>query len=213
MHCATLGSEQKGWCARRMKHDWEAMRLDYVTSLKSYSQISEEHQVARTLIGRRARAENWPAQRVQYRQQVARGALKKQGSKDTRQLAALMDAAELMSYQVLDLLNDEEQFNRYFDSGYVKDDMGRMQHVHHDFTSEKVDTKALSNAAKALADMTRTMRNLYALPDYQDKEKARQEKRRIKLLEEKRTGIADGDCGVVEMPGILPEDPNALEVE
>lgn len=196
-----------------MTHDWEKMRAEYVTSLKSYTQISEEHGVARSLLGRRARIENWPAQRIAYRQKVARDAVKRQGSKDTRQLAALMDAAELMSYQVLDLLNDEEQFKRYFDSGYVKDEMGRTQHVHNDFVSDKVDTKALSNAARALADMTRTMRNLYGLPDYQDKEKARQEKRRMKLLEEKKGGNADGDWGVVEMPGILPEDPNALEVE
>ena len=35
----------------------------------------------------------------------------------------------------------------------------------------------------------------------------------MKLLEEKKGGNADGDWGVVEMPGILPEDPNALEVE
>lgn len=198
-----------------MQHDWDKIRVEYVTSGKSYRELSEEHGVQKSLLGRHARLENWPAQRLQYRQEVAQRAIKKQGNKDVRQLAVLMDAAELLAYQVLETVNDETQFYRYVDSGYVKDPTGMMQHVHNDYVSEKVDTKALSNTAKALADMTRTMRNLYGLPDYQDKEKARMEKRKLKLLEERKTdGSNVGDeCGVAVMSEIRGEDPNAVEVE
>ena len=197
-----------------MQRDWDKIRAEYVTSSKSYTQLSEEHDVQRSLLGRHARQENWPAQRAQYRQKVAREAIKKQGSKDARQLAALMDAADLLAFQILDMVNDEEQFHRYVDSGYVRDARGDYKHVHHEYVSEKVDTKAVSNAARALSDMTRTMRNLYGLPDYQDKEKSRMEKRKLKLLEEKQTNVVtDADCGVVMMPGRDGEDPNAVEVE
>jgi hypothetical protein len=197
-----------------VKHDWDKLRAEYVTSMKSYSEISEEHGILKSVLGRRAKAENWPAQRIAYKQEVAKKAIQKQGNKDVRQLAVLMDAAESLSYQLLGLINDDEQFYRYVDSGYVEDARGVKVHMHNDYVSEKADTKALSNAARALADMTRTMRNLYGLPDYQDKEKSRMEKRKLKMLEEKKgTDLPEGSYGVAMMPGRGEEDPNAVEVE
>lgn len=197
-----------------MKHDWDMLRAEYVTGMKSYSEIAEAHGMLKSVLGRRARAENWPAQRMAYKQQVAKKAIQKQGNKDVRQLAVLMDAAESLSYQLLEVINDDEQFHRYVDSGYVENAYGEKVHMHNDYVSEKADTKALSNAARALADMTRTMRNLYGLPDYQDKEKSRMEKRKLKMQEEKQgSRIAEGMTGVVEMPPRGVPDENALEVE
>lgn len=195
-----------------MQHDWDKLRAEYVTTLKSYTQLSEEYDIPRSLLGRRARQENWPAQRVQYRRKVTNDAIKRQGSKEARQLAALIEAADALAYQVLEAVNDETQFKRYFDSAYEKDAAGRLHHVHDDFLSEKVDTKAMSNTARTIADLTRAMRNLNSLPDYQDKAKERTEKRKLKALEEKRGDLEPGMTGVVEISARVPLDENAVEV-
>lgn len=196
-----------------MEHDWEKLRAEYVTTLKSYTQLSEEHGIQRSLLGRRARMENWPAQRAAYRKKVTSDAIKRQGNKESRQLAALIEAADMLAFQVLEAVNDEEQYKRYFESGYEKDAAGRLHLVHDDFVSEKVDTKAMSNTARTIADLTRAIRNLNSLPDYQDKAKERQEKRRQKLLEEKNgSGLGEGEYGVAEIAARKPLDENALEV-
>lgn len=196
-----------------MQHDWEKLRVEYVTTLKSYTQLSEEHGIQRSLLGRRARMENWPVQRAAYRKKVTSDAIKRQGNKESKHLAALIDAADMLAYQVLEAVNDEEQFRRYFDSAYEKGADGRLHHVHDDFVSEKVDTKAMSNTARTIADLTRTIRNLNSLPDYQDKAKERMEKRKQKLLEEKNgSGLREGEYGVAEIAARMPLDENAVEV-
>jgi hypothetical protein len=72
----------------------------------------------------------------------------------------------------------------------------------------------LNNAARALNDTVRAVRDLYGLPTKAEKDKLELEKRKLKLLEDKQGGTYDGEgSGVAFMPQPLPEQEDALEVD
>lgn len=211
--CSNIGGVRE--VSVPVQHDWDRIRAEYVAGKCSYAQLAQEHGMLKSQLGKRARAEDWPAQREAYRKRVADAAIRKRRYKDTEQLEGLISAGEKMVVVLQRVMQDDHQFNRYVDTAYEKDATGQLHHVKTDYVSDKVDTKALANATRALSEMTRVMRNLYGLPTKMELEKLELEKRKVKMQEQKQqmdTGVG-GDTGVVLMPERKPESQDALEVE
>lgn len=197
-----------------MQHDWDKIRAEYVAGKETYEQLAARHGMLKSQLGKRAKQEDWPGQRAAYRKSVAETTIRKRRYKDSEKLVGLMEAADQMVGHIQRLMADEDQFRRNVDSTFVKTESGAWEHRKQEFLTKKVDTKALANAARALSEATRVVRDLYELPTKQEREKGKLETRKLKLLEEKQGSMAaQGNTGVVEMPGRGPLDENALEVE
>lgn len=196
-----------------VQHDWEKIRAEYVAGNESYEQLATRHGMLKSQLGKRAKQENWPGQRAAYRKSVADATIRKKRYKDSEKLVDLMEAADNLVGHINRMMADENQFRRNVDSMFAKGADGQYRHMKQEFLSNKVDTKALVNAARALNETTRAVRDLYNIPTRAEKDKKKLEERRLKLLEEKKGGAADGMTGVVEMPVQGAVDENALEVE
>lgn len=197
-----------------MQHDWDKIRAEYVAGKETYEQLAARHGMLKSQLGKRAKQEDWPGQRAAYRRSVAEATIRKRRYKDSEKLVGLMEAADQMVGHIQRLMADEDQFRRNVDSTFVKTESGAWEHRKQEYLTKKVDTKALANAARALSEATRVVRDLYELPTKQEREKGRLETRRLKLLEEKRGGAVDMEnSGVAFMPQPLPEQEDALEVD
>lgn len=196
-----------------MQHDWDKIRAEYVAGKETYEQLAARYGMYKSQLGRRAKAEDWPAQRAAYRKSVADTTIRKKRYKDSEHLVGLMDAAEKLVGHVQRLMDDEDQFRRQVDSGFVKITDGVVEHRKQEFLTKKVDTKALVNAARALNEATRAVRDLYNIPTQAEKDRKALEEKRLRLLEDKRGDVANGETGVALMAPVLEEAPDGVEVE
>lgn len=196
-----------------MHRDWDRIRAEYVSGRDSYEQLAKKHGMLKSQLGARAKKEDWPGQRAAYRKSVADTTLRKKRYKDSEKLAGLMEAADNLTGHVQRMLADENQFRRNVDSGFVKVTDGVVEHRKQEFLSGKVDTKALSNAARALNEAIRAVRDVYNIPTQAEKDKKKLEERKLQLLENKRGDTESSETGVVMMPAVLPESDDAIEVE
>lgn len=74
--------------------DWDAIRQEYVTTLKSAKKIADEHGIVAGHVSRRCAAGGWVAQRKAFRKSVADKAIKKAEKKEIDRLAKLVAAAD-----------------------------------------------------------------------------------------------------------------------
>lgn len=196
-----------------MHRNWDRIRAEYVSGSDSYEQLAQKHGMLKSQLGARAKKENWPGQRAAYRKSVADTTIRKKRYKDSEKLAGLMEAADDLAGHVQRMLADEDQFRRNVDSTFVKVTDGVVEHRKKEFLSAKVDTKALCNAAKALNEAIRAVRDVYNIPTQAEKDKKKLEERKLQMLETKRGEAENGETGVVLMPAVLPESEDAIEVE
>lgn len=196
-----------------MHRDWDRIRAEYVSGSDSYEQLAQKHGMLKSQLGARAKKENWPGQRAAYRKSVADTTIRKKRYKDSEKLAGLMEAADDLAGHVQRMLADEDQFRRNVYSTFVKVTDGVVEHRKKEFLTVKVDTKALSYAARALNEAIRAVRDVYNIPTQAEKDKKKLEERKLQLLENKRGEAENGETGVVIMPAVLPESEDAIEVE
>lgn len=198
---------------RDVQRDWEKIRAEYVTGNESYEQLAARHDMHKSQLGKKAKEENWPAQRATYRKSVADATMRKKRYKDSEKLAGLMDAADKLIGHVQRLMDDEDQFRRRVDSGWVKVTDGVVEHRKQEFLTKKVDTKELVNAARALNEATRAVRDLYNIPTQAERDRKALEEKRLRLLEDKRGDVASSETGVALMAPVLEETDDGVEVE
>lgn len=196
-----------------MQRDWDKIRAEYVAGRESYEELAARHGMHKSQLGKKAKEEGWPAQRAAYRKSVADATVRKKRYKDSEHLVGLMDAAEKLVGHVQRLMDDEDQFRRQVDSGWVKVTDGVVEHRKQEFLTKKVDTKALVNAARALNEATRAVRDLYNLPTQAEKDRKAMEEKRLRLLEDKRGDVGGGETGIAMMAPVLEEVPDGVEVD
>lgn len=196
-----------------VRHNWDEIRAEYVTGSMSYAELAERHHMTKTQVGKQARKDDWPGQRAAYRKSVTGTVIRKKRYKDSEKLAGLMDAADKLVEHIQRMMDDDNQFRRNVDSTFVKDESGAWVHKKQEFLTSKVDTKALGNAARALNDATRAVRDLYNIPTQAERDRKKLEERKLKLLEDKDKPIGGEDTGVIYLGQPQPEDPDAVEVE
>ena len=196
-----------------MQRDWEKIRAEYVTGNDSYEQLAARHDMHKSQLGKKAKEEGWPAQRAAYRKSVADATMRKKRYKDSEKLVGLMDAADKLIGHVQRMMDDQDQFRRQVDSRWVKVTDGVVEHRKAEFLTDKVDTKALVNAARALNEATRAVRDLYNLPTQAEKDKKALEEKKLRLLADKKAPISSGETGVAMMAPVLEETDEGVEVE
>lgn len=201
------------------RYDWETIKLDYVTHPESSIRwISDKYGIRRDTVQKKCKADDWFATKKKYQKKVVSKAMDKAVSKNANKLANLMTIADGLEQVLLKAVEDDKQFNRHIVPETV-DDMTNGVRVQSmtEKTMEKIDTKALKEAAstlKLLEDMKRSLHNIQKAEqlnrDRREDERLRIEKERWEA-EKQRQNLATGDegsHGVVILPEVMIGDDN-----
>lgn len=171
--------------------DWEAVRLAYISSVKSYRQVAREMGVSYSKTREHGRAEDWPAQRVAFQREAAERAIAAGVDQEANRLEKVINAANAMANVIDGVFADEMQFHRHLVSIKYDKDEETVERVF-----DKVDSRAIKDLTGALKDMTLVLRNLYHLPTQAEIESQRIASERLELDKRKLDAETGADRSI-----------------
>ena len=195
--------------------DWERARADYVTGKETYAQIAERYGVTKSAVGKRATGEGWARQRSKWRKGVADKVIAKKGTRAVERLSDLIDAVDNMMAQLKEITEDPKVWRRQYQTDIIQDEeTGKRRAVALNFLADKPDTRSMMRAARTAESLVRSARDLLDLPNREQRHREKMDERRMKLMERKEGEASAGEGGIIEIPAVLPEEPeNAIEVD
>ena len=168
----------------RPTYDWDKIRTEYITSDLSLKDISEKYGVQQRLVNTKSAEQGWVDQRKKYNAKVVEKAVNKVATKRANQLAKELAIADNISNVLKKALDDAEQFNRYIIDTTTRVD-GTEIRTSEEKTFEKVDMRALKDAAAALKLVEEMKRSMAGILRVEEINRNRREEKRLKLEEEK----------------------------
>ena len=168
----------------RSKYDWDKLRTEYITSDLSLKDISDKYGVSQRLVNTKSAEQGWVDQRKEYNAKVVEKAVNKVAAKRANQLAKELAIADNISNVLKKALEDAEQFNRYIIDTTTRVD-GTEIRTSEERTFEKVDMRALKDAAAALRLVEEMKRSMAGILRVEEINRNRREEKRLKLEEEK----------------------------
>ena len=168
----------------RSKYDWDKLRTEYITSDLSLKDISDKYGVSQRLVNTKSAEQGWVDQRKNYNAKVVEKAVNKVAAKRANQLAKELAIADNISNVLKKALEDAEQFNRYIIDTTTRVD-GTEIRTSEEKTFEKVDMRALKDAAAALRLVEEMKRSMAGILRVEEINRNRREEKRLKLEEEK----------------------------
>ena len=168
----------------RPTYDWDNIRTEYITSDLSLKDISEKYGVSQRLVNTKSAEQGWVEQRKKYNAKVVEKAVNKVAAKRANQLAKELAIADNISNVLKKALDDAEQFNRYIIDTTTRVD-GTEIRTSEEKTFEKVDMRALKDAAAALRLVEEMKRSMAGILRVEEINRNRREEKRLKLEEEK----------------------------
>ena len=169
---------------QRPKYDWDKLRTEYITSDLSLKDISEKYGVSQRLVNTKSAEQGWVEQRKKYNAKVVEKAVNKVAAKRANQLAKELAIADNISNVLKKALDDAEQFNRYIIDTTTRVD-GTEIRTSEEKTFEKVDMRALKDAAAALRLVEEMKRSMAGILRVEEINRNRREEKRLRLEEEK----------------------------
>ena len=168
----------------RPTYDWDKIRTEYITSDLSLKDISEKYGVQQRLVNTKSAEQGWVDQRKKYNAKVVEKAVNKVATKRANQLAKERAIADNISNVLKKALDEAEQFNRYIIDTTTRVD-GTEIRTSEEKTFEKVDMRALKDAAAALRLVEEMKRSMAGILRVEEINRNRREEKRLKLEEEK----------------------------
>ena len=168
----------------RPTYDWDKIRTEYITSDLSLKDISDKYGVSQRLVNTKSAEQGWVDQRKKYNAKVVEKAVNKVATKRANQLAKELAIADNISNVLKKALDDAEQFNRYIIDTTTRVD-GTEIRTSEEKTFEKVDMRALKDAAAALRLVEEMKRSMAGILRVEEINRNRREEKRLKLEEEK----------------------------
>lgn len=168
----------------RPTYDWDKIRTEYITTDLSLKDISEKYGVQQRLVNTKSAEQGWVDQRKKYNAKVVEKAVNKVATKRANQLAKELTIADNISNVLKKALDDAEQFNRYIIDTTTRVD-GTEIRTSEEKTFEKVDMRALKDAAAALRLVEEMKRSMAGILRVEEINRNRREEKRLRLEEEK----------------------------
>ena len=168
----------------RPTYDWDKIRTEYITTDVSLKDISEKYGVQQRLVNTKSAEQGWVDQRKKYNAKLVEKAVNKVATKRANQLAKELAIADNISNVLKKALDDAEQFNRYIIDTTTRVD-GTEIRTSEEKTFEKVDMRALKDAAAALRLVEEMKRSMAGILRVEEINRNRREEKRLKLEEEK----------------------------
>ena len=168
----------------RPTYDWDKIRTEYITTDLSLKDISEKYGVQQRLVNTKSAEQGWVDQRKKYNAKVVEKAVNKVATKRANQLAKELTIADNISNVLKKALEDAEQFNRYIIDTTTRVD-GTEIRTSEEKTFEKVDMRALKDAAAALRLVEEMKRSMAGILRVEEINRNRREEKKLRLEEEK----------------------------
>lgn len=92
---------------------WLDLMLEYVAKNISLAELARAHEVSYSTLVKRARRENWDAERAKYRQTVVRKATNRLSSAHARHYRALLAANDRLARKLEDAMKNGEEYVYY----------------------------------------------------------------------------------------------------
>ena len=199
--------------------NWEKIKVEYITTDISLTQLADKHKVSRSSAARRSTKEKWVEQRERYKTKVTTKTVQKSANREANRLARLMDTTSKAIDVAAKAFEDADQFNRYivekrekyafptnsaeYDEDPPTDAAGLAALVsERQWTEEKVyakiDTKALKDMTAVLKDLTALMRDFYNIPTPAQAEAQRIAAERLEL-DKRKAEAADSNTDGIEI--------------
>ena len=175
------------------KPSWKKLETEYRTGNISIAKLAEKYGMAKATVQARSNKGQWSKKRKEYREKVAEMAAEKIAEGTAEKLKKEYEVACRMGEVLEKALCDEKQFYRHVDM-YGNEDI-----------FETLDTKRLSDAAKALRELTEIKKiagNL--ISEFEDR-KLQLEERKLRLSEERGNTEDNGEGGIIKIPSIIGE--------
>lgn len=166
------------------RYDWDKIKTEYITSDISLKHLAERHGVSPRLVNEKSRLQGWVKQRKEHNAKVVTKATEKVVTKQANALAKELDIADKISNVLQKALDDADQFNRYVVDSTTKMD-GTEIRTAEEKVFQKVDMKALKDAAAALEMVERMKRSMANILKTEQINKDRREQRKLELEEER----------------------------
>lgn len=198
--------------AKRPEYDWEQIKSEYITGRISLRGLHDKYGVSQRLINERSRKERWKVQRDKYRDRVVSKVLAKVATKQVNELIKEIDTADKISDVLAKALADTQQFNRHIVQTRKKNGKNEVWDAE-ERVFDKVDTKALKDAAQTLRLVEQMKRSMQSIRTMQEEQAMDIAERRIRLeeqrleLDQKRQnmGADTTEHGVVILAPVLEE--------
>lgn len=165
--------------------DWAAMQTEYITGEISQRKLAEKYGISLATLSRIARKEKWAEKKKRYAVEVVEKAVRKHANKKANELAKELAAADKISDVIVQSLNDPEQFQRWI----VNEGLGDGASETSEKVFDKVDMRALKDAAATLKIIENMKRSISGLLTIQERQAMDIAERRMQLDEKK----ADAD--------------------
>ena len=185
--------------------DWAQVQSEYIAGTMSLQKLAAKYKVGYKAIAERSSAGGWKRQRDKYRRDTCARAVKQLGDKHVRKIARELEGlafvSEKLSGTMQRAMEDSDQFNRHLvqEKSIRKDggaDVLTVERVY-----DKLDARALRDFTAALADLTKTMRNLFELPTDAEREQRQMARERLDMDRRKAEDAAGaGEIRVVIEP-------------
>lgn len=192
----------------RQNYDWDAIKIDYVTSDLSLKKIAKKYGIRVKTVEDKSRADNWFATKKKYRKEATDKAIAKATAKKADSLAKLMETSDKLLQSITKAVADEQQFNRHIITASAPAENGLGTVItQYETTFEKVDSKAIRDIANSLKTIAELMG--YQTPAQVEKQKLDRERFEWEKRQamEKAGQSVDGtkQTGVVLMPAIIED--------
>ena len=184
------------------KVDWSKARKEYVTTRVGQQTIANKYGVSLTTVQRRACKEHWTEQRQDYRNSVTDKAIRKSANKEAALLAKEFDTASALSDVLNKAVKSVDQFNKYIVSDMVGDGVSQTYEARFD----KIDMKALKDAAQAVKIIEQIKRSIKGIMTEEQKQQLKMAREKLDL-ERAKSMIGDDDdneTGVIVLAPTLP---------
>ena len=174
--------------------DWLAVKTEYITTDISLRKLADKHGISRTTIGHRSKVEGWVEARQRHKDSVVSKTANKIANQKSKDLAKLIQIADMQVDVLEKAYSDPEQFFRHLVE--TRDSKGKQDVVERVY--KKMDTKAMKDCASILRDLTAVHRDLHDLPTLAQKESQKIASERLKL-EKKKAESANQTSKSVEV--------------
>ena len=184
------------------KVDWSKARKEYVTTRVGQQIIANKYGVSLITVQRRACKEHWTEQRQDYRNSVTDKAIRKSANKEAALLAKEFDTASALSDVLNKAVKSVDQFNKYIVSDMVGDGVSQTYEARFD----KIDMKALKDAAQAVKIIEQIKRSIKGIMTEEQKQQLKMAREKLDL-ERAKSMIGDDDdneTGVIVLAPTLP---------
>lgn len=193
-----------------MKHDWKAIRAEYVAGGGSLRALAEKHGVSLALIGTRSAREGWQEDREAETERVRRLAMSASRARRVKREAASLEKVEGQTERLIDMISTalEDPIQLYRHLVYVGKGAQEEQIL------GKLDTKAARDYVSMLHELKAMLDEYGQNMDKRTTEDLKLKKARLKL-DTRKAGlneVSQGESGVILMPALDTGSTVTVEV-